>query len=62
VIGVPDAERDEWDCLDRCIAATRSGDAEVSGAGVLVMTRYRRFVFDNLPANWPGVFAALRPS
>lgn len=61
-IGVPEPERDEWDCLDRCVAATGSPDAEVSRAGVRLMTAYQRFVFGNLPANWPEVFAALRPS
>jgi hypothetical protein len=60
-IGVRERDRD-WDCLDQCIAAARSDDAEVSTAGTLIMTRYQRFIFGNLPANWPEIFAALRPS
>lgn len=59
-IGVREVDREEWDCLDQCIAATRSDRAEVSQAGTHLMTRYQRFIFDNLPANWPEVFAALR--
>nr|MDT0656757.1 hypothetical protein [Micromonospora sp. DSM 115978] len=58
--GVDDDDPD-WDCLDQCVEATRSDDAEVSAAGTLLMTRYQRFIFENLPANWPDVFAALRP-
>jgi hypothetical protein len=58
-LGMPDA--DDWECLDEWVAATRSDDAEVRRAGTHLMTRYQRFVFDNLPANWPEVFAALRP-
>ncbi|WP_432994585.1 hypothetical protein [Dactylosporangium sp. CA-233914] len=61
-IGVRERDRDDWDCLDQCIAATRSANAEVSTAATHLMTRYQRFIFDNLPANWPEVFAALRPS
>ena len=61
-IGVRERDRDDWDCLDQCIAATRSDRAEVSRAGTHLMTRYQRFIFDNLPANWPEVFAALRPN
>lgn len=61
-IGVPESDREDWDCLDQCIASTRSDSAEVSGAATDLMTRYQRFVFGNLPANWPEVFAALRPS
>jgi hypothetical protein len=60
-IGVKERDRDDWDCLDQCIVATRSGDAEVRMAAVELMTRYQRFIFDHLPANWPEVFAALRP-
>ncbi|MGI5185225.1 hypothetical protein ACQEVZ_54130 [Dactylosporangium sp. CA-152071] len=61
-IGVPERDREEWDCLDRCVAAIRSDDAEVRAAAVGLMTRYQRFIWDNLPANWPDVFAALRPA
>ncbi|MEH1123131.1 hypothetical protein [Micromonospora sp. CPCC 206061] len=60
-IGVRDRDRD-WDCLEQCIAAAQSDGAEVRASGTLLMTRYQRFVFSNLPANWPEVFAALRPS
>ena len=60
--GVPERDRDEWDCLDQCIAATRSDDAELRGAGEHVMTLYQQFIFAALPANWPEVFAALRPA
>ena len=60
-IGVPDRDRDDWDCLDHVIAAARSEDAEKSRAGTLLMTRYQRFIADNLPANWADVFAVLRP-
>jgi hypothetical protein len=60
-VGV-DNDDPDWDCLDQCIEATRSDDAEVSAAGTLLMTRYQRFIFENLPANWPDVFAALRPA
>jgi hypothetical protein len=60
-IGVPDRDRDDWDCLEKCIEAARSDDAEVRAAGTRFMKRYQSFIFDNLPANWPEVFAALRP-
>ncbi|GAA2340433.1 hypothetical protein [Dactylosporangium salmoneum] len=55
-------DRDDWDCLDQCVAATRSDSAEVSRAGARFVSLYRRFIYDSLPANWPEVFAALRPS
>jgi hypothetical protein len=61
-IGVPERDRDDWDCLDHCIAATHSDSAEVRRAGTQFMTLYQRFIFDNLPANWPEVFTALRPN
>ncbi|WP_432832676.1 hypothetical protein [Dactylosporangium sp. CA-092794] len=61
-MGVRERDREDWDCLDQCIAARRSDSAEVSRAGADFMTLYQRFIFDNLPANWPEVFAALRPS
>lgn len=60
-IGVRERDRD-WDCLERCIEAVHSDDAEVSAAATTLMTRYQRFVFELLPVNWPEVFAALRPS
>jgi hypothetical protein len=61
-IGVRERNRDDWDCLDQCVAATRSEDTEVRSAAMDFMTRYQRFIFDNLPANWPEVFAALGTS
>jgi hypothetical protein len=58
-IGVREPDRD-WDCLEQCIAAVGADGAEVSAAGTLFLTRYQRFIVDNLPANWVEVFAALR--
>ncbi|WP_020524200.1 hypothetical protein [Catelliglobosispora koreensis] len=60
-IGVKEQDREDWECLDQCIAAVGSGDAGVSMAAAEVMTAYQRFIFGNLPANWPEVFAALAP-
>ncbi len=60
-IGVKEQDREDWECLDQCIAAVGSGDAGVSMAAAEVMTAYQRFIFGNLPANWSEVFAALAP-
>jgi hypothetical protein len=61
-MGVRERDREDWDCLDQCLAALGSDSAEVSGAAAEFMTLYQHFIVDNLPANWPEVFAALRPS
>lgn len=60
-MGVRERDRDDWDCLDQCLAALRSQTAEVSAAATEFVARYQGFIVDNLPANWPEVFAALRP-
>lgn len=57
-IGVRERDREDWDCLDQCLAAARSGNP----AALRFMTLYGHFIFDNLPANWPEVFAAIRPA
>ncbi len=59
-IGVREHDRD-WDCLERCMEAAQSQDSEVSSAGTQLMTRYVDFIMDRAPANWPQVFAALKP-
>ncbi|WP_148308131.1 hypothetical protein [Actinoplanes friuliensis] len=59
--GVPEEDRD-WDCLTHCFAAARSEDATTSAPGNLLMTRYQHHTFSVLPANWPGIFSAVRPS
>lgn len=58
-IGVREGDAD-WDCLEQCVAAMGSDSAEERAAGTLLMTRYQRFIVDNLPDNWRDVFAALR--
>jgi hypothetical protein len=52
----------DWDCVELVIAAAASDDTELSRVGADLLTRYHRHIFDSLPANWPEVFAALRPS
>jgi hypothetical protein len=58
-VGVGRMDRD-WDCIDVCIAALTSPDADKARAAQLVMARYVDAMLDAAPANWADVFGGLR--